>query len=163
MAQLFSSGSIHAMKYTVGIFLFVLVFAGCSGCTDVHYSDNKSDWYAIIEKPMSGNLDLCIMVTEWTPLLNPSGIGGPREHRLVSVDFDGVGPIYHARSTLTISSKDTDYGGEYEGSLTLDINNRKALVNLKRNAAELGKPFRIVLFPYNGNFKVTKGLENITK
>ena len=152
------------MKYNIiTIALFALVFSGCSGCTSVSYSDNKADWYAAVEKPLSGNLDLCIMATEWTPLLNPSGIGGHREHRLHSIDFNGVGPIYRAHSMLTISSRDRDFGGEYEGNITFDLKNKKALVDLKRNASKPGEPPRIVLFPYNGNFKVTKGFENIAK
>jgi len=64
---------------------------------------------------------------------------------------------------LTKSSKDADYGGDYEGTVTIDLKNRQAVVELKRESAKPGEASRVVAFPYNGKFKVTKGLDYIGK
>jgi hypothetical protein len=121
------------------IALISLFLVWICGCAYIPPSKDQSQWYATLESN-SGKTELLINSNEWEPLVGADGFGGHRRVMLYFAELDGSGPVYQNPVFGEFSAPKEKK--PYSGSITIDADHKKAIIDLQTCPANGTYPLR---------------------
>jgi hypothetical protein len=125
----------HRMRIVIA----ALVAVWICGCAYIPPSKDKAQWYATLDSS-SGRATLDINSNEWLPLFGADGFGGHRRVMLYFADLDGTGPVYE--NPVFGESSAPEAKKRYSGSITVDAEHKKVIVDLQECPANGTYPLR---------------------
>jgi hypothetical protein len=150
------------LHYTMAMLSLVLFL----GCAYVPPSQDKTQWYATLDKvhwnsadgkPASDKICLQINSPYWEPLLGPDGFGGKREMPLYFSYLEGIGPEYRDPEFGTASSPSLK--SRHLGTIMVDKQNKRVIIDLQRVVSKPGEPQRTEPSPANGTYPLKRWIE----
>ena len=139
------------MKRTGWISL-IAVFAFCSAFGYRSRATKGSDLFAELRIAPDGKMQIMIREDIWRGFFTINGYGGYAHNIYYWSTLVGSGPIYN--NPRLIQNGDAQF--THRGTITVEVVNKTAVIELERIVSKPGETERLELSPANGTYRIKK-------